>query len=242
MVPSQDNVIARWVGALNGLRFSREAVAETDMRVTQWAGMLSSRFPAWAFCGRSLEHVAAKAVRADDYRDVTKALEDWMRENPDRAPRLPGSAAEAQLSEEDRVWLRRWDADPVEGAVPGARASLIRRQAPAAMRELVRSGRADARDEDAEDRAWWEGRMDDIRALPHPTQRWRMAMGMNATLCRPSAYPRPWAIGEIAEILREAVEAGADTDMAGVSWPRGHVPDMRADRADPHGNLGIAAE
>lgn len=109
--------VARWLTGLNQMRFSREAEAEAADRLAKWPLMLLKRFPSsWMFSGSSLEHVAAKAGRVDDYRDVTNALGDWCRENRDKAPALPApqvdtrTRAEADADAADRqFWQARVD-------------------------------------------------------------------------------------------------------------------------------------
>lgn len=134
--PTADTV-ARWVDALNGLRFSREDGTEATMRTNQWVGMLCARYPAWAFCGLSLEHVAHSAGRADDYRDVTKALSEWMRANQDRAPRAIPHEAVAHLDDDERQWLSYFRKRIAAGGDREHLSSLIRQEAPRAWQVIL---------------------------------------------------------------------------------------------------------
>lgn len=69
------------------------------------------------------------------------------------------------------------------------------------------------------DREWWEDRIDRIAKLDCATTAWREATGMRATLTRPDAYRRPWAIARLDAIIRNTAEAGADTDDSAVRYP-----------------------
>lgn len=78
---------------------------------------------------------------------------------------------------------------------------------------------AEARDARV-DREWWDERIGRVASMTCATTAWREATGMLATLTRPDAYRRPWAIARLEAIIRNTAEAGADTDHAAVTMPR----------------------
>jgi hypothetical protein len=84
-------------------------------------------------------------------------------------------------------------------------------------------------EQDEQDRAWWADRIERVASLTLATWRWREAMGMRATLQRSDAYPRPWALSRLNDIIASAEQAGADTDPNRVIWPR-ETPDYRPQR------------
>lgn len=87
-----------------------------------------------------------------------------------------------------------------------------------------RAGVLTEEDQDRLDRDWWEARITAIAALEHPTEAWRAAVGMRATLTRPGAHPRQWAVDRLTGIIRNTAMAGADTDMGAVRMPQETKP------------------
>jgi hypothetical protein len=66
--------------------------AEADLKLAAYVPMLADRFPAGAFTTRSLEHVAAKAIRGfPTYGELALWLGEWWR---DHRPPLPTLAYE----------------------------------------------------------------------------------------------------------------------------------------------------
>ena len=76
--------------------------------------------------------------------------------------------------------------------------------------------------------AWWEARLARFASIANPTARWREVMGMAAVLNRPGAYPRPYLVGQIRDVLDQAEHEGADTDPTQVQQPpQIRTPDFR---------------
>ena len=84
--------------------------------------------------------------------------------------------------------------------------------------------------EEAEDRAWWENRLEGFASIANPTTRWRQVVGFASVVNRPGAHPRPYLVGRIREILDEAEQEGADTDRSRVPA----LPERRPALGMPH--------
>jgi hypothetical protein len=69
---------------------------------------------------------------------------------------------------------------------------------------------------EAEDRGWWQKRVERIQALPSATDRWIEAQGMLSTLKMPRAQPRPLLVIQLERICSAAVEEGAAADQSKV--------------------------
>jgi hypothetical protein len=110
--------------------------------------------------------------------------------------------------------------EELRGAIKATMTEITGQEAPRPNAQRVLTG-AEREAEDARlDREWWEDRIARVASLPTATEAWREATGMLATLTRPQAYRRPWAIDRLRAIIANTAEAGADTDLSAVRFPR----------------------
>jgi hypothetical protein len=109
--------------------------------------------------------------------------------------------------------------EDLRGAIKAAMSEQPAASAPTYQPRMLTPAEREAED-DRIDREWWEDRIGRVSRLTTATEAWREATGMLATLTRPDAHPRPWAIKRLRAIIANTAEAGADTDRAMVRFPR----------------------
>jgi hypothetical protein len=216
--------LAQWIEPINKACAKPLAPEDLGPRLDAILILLGD-LPAFAFTldsarrVRSLGFPSAAAIRTA----VAPAVKD-LKDQIARAKTVTASGSSTTdhpRTETGRAlsYFRRRMAGTVEGMPPPNEAhllSLLRAQSPAGYDLALGSTREAI--EDQEDRRWWEDRIRsrfEDPTSPHyhrgATQVWREASGMLATLTRPGAYVRQWAIDRLVGIMREAEDLGADT-------------------------------
>jgi hypothetical protein len=80
--PSHEQVVRQWCVSLGVLTAVSVASEDADLKIAAYVPLLADRFPAGAFTSRSLEHVAARAVKGfPTYGELTQWLAEWWRDH-----------------------------------------------------------------------------------------------------------------------------------------------------------------